>query len=132
MNKNYFDNLNKKDTKIKKDNIKETKNLLKKGKKTEAIELAKKRPTSDITKKSSFTVQFRKKYGDVKVPSQELAKLVGISVINQNKIIKKGEGAYLSSGSRSSVSSPRQWGLARLYSVIMGGKARNIDKDLLF
>lgn len=128
----YFDNLTARETKIKKDNIKQSKELISKGKKKEAIELAKKRPTSDITKRSSHTVAFRKKYGDIKVPSEELAKLVGISVVNQNKIIKKGMGAYLSAGSRSSVSSPRQWGLARLYSVIMGGKARKIDKDLLF
>ena len=41
-------------------------------------------------------------------------------------------GAYLSSGSRATVSSPRQWGIARLYSFYFKGlnKKLDFDKDL--
>jgi hypothetical protein len=48
-------------------------------------------------------------------------------------IIKKGEAAY-ASGSRPSVTGSggaKQWGLARLASVAVGGKALQIDKDLV-
>ena len=43
------------------------------------------------------------------------------------QIIKKGMAAYFTGGSRPN-QTPASWGKARLYSVIMGGKARKIDK----
>jgi hypothetical protein len=47
------------------------------------------------------------------------------------RIIKKGEGAYYSSGSRPGVSAT-QWGIARLYAVLFGSKpARAVDKDII-
>ena len=103
-----------------------------KSSKKKAIELSKKRPLSKKKKKSSWTVLFREKYGDVKVPSQELARLSGMPYGAQKAIIRKGEGAFLSSGSRASVSSATQWGYARLYAVLMGSeKARKADKHIL-
>lgn len=46
-------------------------------------------------------------------------------------IIKKGEGAYYSSGSRPGVSATA-WGLARMYAVLFGSKpARAVDKDII-
>tara|TARA_R110002072_G_scaffold260622_1_gene419075 strand:+ start:76 stop:342 length:267 start_codon:yes stop_codon:yes gene_type:complete len=79
---------------------------------------------------------FNKKYGFSKNEShsiKEIASLSDITYRNALKIVKKGEGAYFSNPTsvRKSVSSPRQWGIARLYSAIMGGKAEKIDKDLL-
>jgi len=44
-------------------------------------------------------------------------------------IIKKGKGAFFSSGSRPN-QTPFSWGLARLASVIMGGKARKVDQAI--
>lgn len=128
----YFTNLSVKEINEKKKNIKMTKELVEKGEIEKAIELSKKRPTTEKGKKpSSWITLLREKYGDVKLPSQKLAKLTGISLKNQRLIIKKGMGAFLTSGSRSTVSSPHAWGIARLASVIMGGKARDVDKDLL-
>ena len=47
------------------------------------------------------------------------------------RIIKKGEAAYYSSGSRPGVSAT-QWGIARLYAVLFGSKpARRIDNDIV-
>ncbi len=62
----------------------------------------------------------------------KIARLSGISVANARKIVKKGEGAYKSNPKsvRPQVMSATQWGIARLYSVVMGGKARKVDKDL--
>ena len=45
-------------------------------------------------------------------------------------ILAKGLAAYASSGSRPNVSS-YQWAKARLSSVLTGGKAYGIDKDLV-
>ncbi len=128
----YLRGLTKKQRDKKVRNIKKTKKLLKKNKKKLAIKVSKKRPLSKSKKKSSWTVQFREKYGDVKVPSKELERRSGMDIRAQRAIIRKGEGAFLSSGSRASVSSPKQWGLARLYAVLMGSEgARKADKKII-
>ena len=46
------------------------------------------------------------------------------------KIIKKGMGAYYSSGSRPNQSGS-SWGIARLASSITGGKAAAVDYKIL-
>lgn len=128
----YLRGLTKKQRKAKIKNIKKTKMLLKKNKKKLAYKLSQRRPLSKTKKKSSWTVQFRNKYGDVKVPSKELEKKSGMDIRAQRAIIRKGQGAFLSSGSRASVSSPKQWGLARLYAVLMGSEgARKADRKII-
>lgn len=84
----------------------------------------------------TFKEQFNKKYKFKKDKSHsisEISQLTGIKYKNALKIIKKGEGAYYSNPSsvRPNVSSARQWGIARLYSAVMGGRASKIDKDYL-
>jgi len=84
----------------------------------------------------TYKNKFNKKYGFNKDKSHsiaEIARLTGYKVAGLRKIVKKGEGAYYSNPSsvRPMVKSARQWGIARLYSAIMGGKAKKIDKDLL-
>ena len=80
------------------------------------------------TKRSSHVVNFENKYG---YKINELTKIYKniISKTGVDKILKKAEGAYYSSGSRPNVSA-RQWAYARLASVIMGGGARAVDKDI--
>ena len=80
------------------------------------------------TKRSSHVVNFENKYG---YKINELTKVYKniISKAGVDKIIDKGMGAYYSSGSRPNVSA-RQWAYARLASVIMGGGARAVDKDI--
>jgi len=128
--KKYTKGLSKKEAKEKTENIKETKELLKKGKKQEAAELAKKRPTTKETKKSSFTIRFKKKFPNTKPKTQKFAQDTGIPLQAQKEIVKRGEGAFLSAGSRASVSSPTQWGIARLYSFYFN-KGKTFDKDLI-
>ena len=70
-----------------------------------------------------------KKFGDIKVESKEFERKTGIPVSIQKQVIRRGMGAYLSSGSRATVSSPRQWGIARLYSFYFN-KGKTFDKDL--
>ena len=64
---------------------------------------------------------------------KEIAKFSKITFSNAKKILKKGEGAFKSNPKsvRPGVKSAVQWGYARLYSAVMGGKAAKIDKDLL-
>ena len=88
----------------------------------------KKRPKVKFpTKRSTFTERFEKKYG-VKITNRKFIHENILRYAGQDKIINKGMAAYFSSGSRPNVNS-RQWGLARLASVIMGGPARRIDKN---
>ena len=84
----------------------------------------------------TFKQRFNKKYGFEKDKSHsiaEIARLRGIKYKNALKIVKKGEGAFYSNPSsvRPNVASARQWGVSRLYSAVMDGKAAQIDKDLL-
>ena len=84
----------------------------------------------------TFKQRFNRKYGFEKDKShsiKEIAKLSGIKYRNALKIVEKGKGAYFSNPQsvRPQVKSPTQWGIARLYSAVMGGKAKKIDKDLL-
>ena len=89
----------------------------------------KKRPKTDFkSKRSSWAEKFEKKYG-TKISDTDFIHKNIITKTGQEKIINKGRGAYFSSGSRPGQTA-QSWGLARLASVIMGGPARKIDKDL--
>ena len=63
-------------------------------------------------------------------PSKELELKTGCSVSALRHIVKKGEGAYYSSGSRPN-QTPQSWGLARLACSLTGGKSAKIDFDII-
>jgi|694.fasta_scaffold47513_3 hypothetical protein len=117
-----------------KDKIKARKNIMesrenyKKGIFTPRIKLK-----SAITKKSNWTTKFKSKYGDLN--KDEIIKLLedkgalnAAEAIDQ--ILKKGKGAYYSGGSRP-IQTPFSWALARLYSVLLGGKSREVDINIV-
>ena len=84
----------------------------------------------------TYKEKFNKKHGFPKDKSnsvRDIAKLSGISYANAKKIVDKGEGAFKSNPQsvRKNVKSATQWGIARLYSAVMGGGAAKVDKDLL-
>ena len=82
-------------------------------------------------KKSDHIVRAIKMYGvDSIVPGPELARKTQCSVSALKQIVKKGEGAYYSSGSRPNQTA-RSWGIARLASSITGGKASAVDYAIL-
>lgn len=64
------------------------------------------------------------------VPNEELSKATGCSLNALQTIVRKGEGAYYSSGSRPN-QTPQSWGYARLASAITGGKAAAVDYSIL-
>jgi len=63
-------------------------------------------------------------------PTEELARKTGCPVSALKAIVRKGEGAYYSSGSRPNQTA-QSWGLARLASAITGGKASKVDFHIL-
>lgn len=63
-------------------------------------------------------------------PSRELSRATGCSMKGLRRIVKKGEGAYYSSGSRPN-QTPQSWGYARLASAITGGNASLVDFHIL-
>jgi hypothetical protein len=63
-------------------------------------------------------------------PNKALAKKTGCKLVGLKQIVRKGEGAYYSSGSRPN-QTPQSWGLARLASAITAGKASTVDFDIL-
>jgi hypothetical protein len=80
------------------------------------------------TPRSSWVKQFQDKHG---FPITDLAKVKkAYPAADVETILKKGAGAYASSGSRPNVSS-YQWKFARLASALLGGPAAKVDKDLL-
>ena len=79
-------------------------------------------------KKSKFVIDFEKKY-KTKITDEDFIHKNIITRTGQKQIIKKGMGAYFSSGSRPN-QSPMSWALARLASVIVGGPARKVDKKI--
>lgn len=64
------------------------------------------------------------------IPSKRLAKATGCSIKALKQIVKKGEGAYYSSGSRPNQTA-QSWGLARLASSITAGKSAAVDYNIL-
>jgi hypothetical protein len=83
------------------------------------------------SKKSNHILNAQKIYNVSKIlPNKELAKKTGCSIKALQQILKKGEGAYFSSGSRPNQTA-QSWGLARLASSITAGKAAAVDYNIL-
>ena len=80
------------------------------------------------SKRSGWVKKFENKYKhkitDKNWINNNLLKLEG-----QKQILKKGMGAYYSSGSRPN-QTKHSWAYARLASVLMNGPARNYDNNI--
>ena len=64
------------------------------------------------------------------MPNKELSEKTGCSLSALNQIVKKGQGAYYSSGSRPNQTA-HSWGLARLASSITAGKSAAVDYNII-
>ena len=83
------------------------------------------------SKPSKHLSRARKIYGiDHIKPTRELSKRTGCSLKGLRQIVRKGEGAYYSSGSRPN-QTPQSWGNARLASSITGGNASAVDFHII-
>lgn len=122
------DYLSKEDEEKAKENIIESRQAYKKGKYIGRIFLK-----SAKTRKSNWVTKFKKKYGNLnREQIVELLESKGANNANQaiEEIIKKGKGAYYSGGSRP-LQTAFSWAWARLYSVLLGGKSRSVDIDIV-
>lgn len=82
-------------------------------------------------RRSNHVSNAKKQYKiDSIVPSRELANKTRCSLSALRKIVKKGEGAYYSSGSRPNQTA-QSWGIARLASALTGGHASLVDFSIL-
>lgn len=118
--------LSKKDKAKQKKQLKKSRAAYKKG-----IYIHRKPLKSFKNKKSQHLINAEKIYKVNKIViNNNLAKKTGCSIKALNKIVKKGQGAYYSSGSRPNQSA-HSWGIARLASSISGGKAAAIDYNIL-
>lgn len=85
------------------------------------------------SKRSRHENRVRKIYkfkNNEKITIRKLSKKTHCSEKSLKGIVKKGQGAYYSSGSRPNQTA-HSWGYARLYSAITGGPAAKYDKHLL-
>lgn len=83
------------------------------------------------SRRSNHTARLQQLY-NVKnaAPNKELSEKSKCSIETLEKIVNKGKGAYLSSGSRPN-QTPSSWGYARLASALTGGNAAITDYKLL-
>ena len=83
------------------------------------------------SKTSNHILNARKIYNIKNItPNAELAQKTGCKLSALKQIVKKGEGAYYSSGSRPNQTA-KSWGLARLASSLTSGKAAAVDYDII-
>ena len=123
--KKYTARLNRKDKKKQLRSIRKAKRSYKKGKYIDRPKLK-----SYKSKKSSWVTKFEKKYGkDVKT-YQQIEKATGIPKKALMEVVRKGKGAYYSSGSRPNQTA-ESWGKARMYAFIMGSPGtRKVDNHI--
>jgi hypothetical protein len=121
--KKYTKGLSYKDKKKQIKNIKTAKKSYKKKKYIDRQKLK-----SYKNKKSSWTKKFKDKYGNI-TKLHEISKKTGIPKKALMAVLKKGRGAYYSSGSRPNQTA-ESWARARMYSYIMGGPTRKYDKEI--
>jgi hypothetical protein len=116
-----------------KDDKKKQLNMLQKSKKLykKHTYYTRKQLSSYTHKPSKYLIQARKIYNiENIIPSSELAAKTGCKLSALEQIVKKGEGAYYSSGSRPNQTA-QSWGFARLASAITAGKAAAVDYDII-
>ena len=118
--------LSKKDKKRQKKELKKSRKLYKKRK-----YYTRKKMKSFKSKKSKHITNAEKIYKikSLKI-NNELENKTGCSKKALHKILKKGQGAYYSSGSRPNQTA-HSWGYARLASSITSGKSAAIDFKIL-
>lgn len=118
--------LSRRDKNVQRELLKKSADYYKKGK-----YYTRKKVKSFKSKKSQHVVNAKRIYQlDTIFPSQQLSQKTGCSVKALSDIVKKGEGAYYSSGSRPNQTA-RSWGIARLASAITGGKSAVVDYHIL-
>ena len=121
--KKYTKGLSLKDKSKQKKNIKTARRSYKRGEYVSRPKLK-----SFKKKESGWTAKFHKRYPEAKTVPQ-ISRATGIPTKALNAVKRKGMGAYYSSGSRPNQTA-QSWGKARMYSYILGGPTRKIDREI--
>jgi len=86
-----------------------------------------------LTNKNKFNIKYKQKRSEPN-SKKDISRLTGIPVRILDKVFDRGVGAYKTNPSsvRSSVKSPEQWAMGRVYSFVMKqpGTWGKADKDL--
>ena len=88
------------------------------------------------SKKSKWTILANNYFGDGNTSKRDMARVLARGdkarykeiLKGLNLIYDKGQKAYYTSGSRPN-QTKESWGYGRVFSVLFGGKSRNIDKN---
>ena len=123
IKKTYTKGLSKRDKNRQKKNIRTARKSYKKGKYVNRPKLK-----SYKKKESGWTAKFHKRHPNAKTIPQ-IARATGIPSKALNAVKRKGMGAYYSSGSRPNQTA-HSWGKARMYSYILGGPTRKVDREI--
>jgi len=91
---------------------------------------------SGESKVITFKQKFNKKYNQPLNKSNSLKEISMLSKVSEKElknILEKGEAAFFNNPQsvRPQVKSATQWGVARIYSAVMGGASAKVDKEEL-
>ena len=118
--KKYYSNLSRKDKKKQLSSIRKSRKDYTRGK-----YIPRKKLKSFKNKESSWTKKFHQLYPNSKSIPQ-ISKATHIPEKALREVLKKGKGAYYSSGSRPNQTAS-SWGKARMYAYILGSPTRKVD-----
>lgn len=121
--KKYTKGLKKKDKVTQENDIKKAMKGYKKGK-----YIPRRKFKTFKNKPSTYTTKFKELYPNAKT-LKDISKVTGIPLKAIKEVKKKGMGAYYSSGSRPNQTA-QSWGMARVFSYILGGKTRKPDQHI--
>lgn len=119
--------LSRKDTKKQKRELAKSRKLYKQGKYH-----TRKRLDSYKSRPSKYSAAVERIYGLPRksITMKALSRKSGCSMRSLERIVRKGIGAYYSSGSRPNQTG-HSWGYARLFSALTGGPAAKVDRHIL-
>ncbi len=124
MNPNYIANLTPSQKLLQEKAIQRSKSYYERTGKVKARPKVSDKPYKRSTHAKNFEEQYGYKISDISRVKKDFPD------VDVDTIIRKGKGAYMSSGSRPN-QTPTSWALARLASVLTGGKALKVDKNLV-
>ncbi len=115
-----------------KDRVKQRKGILRSRRLYQkGVYLSRPRVSSFHSKPSKHVVKAKALFKvDTIGPTRALAKASGCPLSVLKDIVRKGEGAYYSGGSRPNQTA-QSWAMARLASALTGGKSAKVDFHLL-
>jgi hypothetical protein len=90
-----------------------------------------------VVRRSKWTIMAETYFGKGNTSKEDMSRILGNTASRKlqlkkgfDEIYDKGARAYMTSGSRPN-QTPQSWAMARIFSVLFGGKSRDIDKAIV-